>query len=499
MASAVRIRRDVWTLQTEHTADAWPPTLLWYARAIARMQSRPLTDPRSWRYQAAIHDYDRPSDPLANDGEQLPSEADRGRFWSQCQHGSWYFLPWHRMYLFYFEEIVTEAIAELGGPADWALPYWNYSDPLNPNARRLPPAFRVERTPDGLVNPLRIDERRLGANAGEAIAADRHVDLRPALGEPLFVGPAGGAVAGFGGPETEFSHGGETIGQLERLPHGSMHVRVGGTVGWMSLFNTAGLDPLFWLHHANIDRLWASWLAGDSQHVNPTDAKWLTDLPFEFHDAKGSVVALTPGDVVDTTSAPFNYRYEAMSELAEPVPAGMAAGAARSREMDEQAVPEMVGATEEPISLEGQATVTRLVVHEPTGPARAAAAAGSPPRIYLNAENVTGSGGPTSYAVYLNLPPGEDPEQHPDRYAGLLPMFGVREASQVDRNHPGSGLRYSLDVTDVVRTLKAGNDWDPNDLRVTFVPDDEPGAADQPLAAAAAAPIVVGRVSVYYA
>jgi tyrosinase len=101
--------------------------------------------------------------------------------------------------------------------------------------------------------------------------------------------------------------------------------------------------------------------------------------------------------------------------------------------------------------------------------------------------------------VYLNLPAGEDPDQHPDRYAGLLPMFGVREASQVARRHPGSGLRYPLDVTDVVRTLETQDDWDPNDLRVTFVPDDAPEAADQALAAAAAAPIVVGRVSVYYA
>jgi tyrosinase len=255
---------------------------------------------------------------------------------------------------------VAEAIAELGGPADWALPYWNYSDPLNPNARRLPPAFRLERTPDGLANPLRIDERRLGANAGEPIAADRHVDLGPALREPLFVGRAGDGVAGFGGPETELSHGGETIGQLERLSHGSMHVRVGGTVGWMSLFNTAGLDPLFWLHHANIDRLWESWLAADSEHLNPTDAKWLMDLPFEFHDAKGSVVALTPADVVDTSSPPLNYRYEAMSELAEPPRAIVAAGAARSREMSERAMPEMVGATEEPTPLDGRATMIRL-------------------------------------------------------------------------------------------------------------------------------------------
>ncbi len=167
--------------------------------------------------------------------------------------------------------------------------------------------------------------------------------------------------------------------------------------------------------------------------------------------------------------------------------------------MGEQPIPEMVGATVEPTSLEGQPAVAHLVVHEPTGPARTAAAAGLPPRVYLNAENITGSGGPTSYAVYLNLPPGEDPEQHPDRYAGLLPMFGVREASQVDRAHPGSGLRYSLDVTNVDRTLEARNDWDPNDLRVTFVPDDEPGAPDRSLAAAVVPPILVGRVSLYYA
>jgi hypothetical protein len=50
----------------------------------------------------------------------------------------------------------------------------------------------------------------------------------------------------------------------------------------------------------------------------------------------------------------------------------------------------------------------------------------------------------------------------------------------------------------VVRTLEARNAWDPNVLRVTFVPDDEPVAAEDE-AAAAVAPIVVGRVGLYYA
>jgi tyrosinase len=267
----------------------------------------------------------------------------------------------------------------------------------------------------------------------------------------------------------------------------------------VSGFNTAGLDPIFWLHHANIDRLWEVWLARDSRHLNPAVSTWLMDLPFEFHDAQGSVVALTPGQVLDTTTAPLNYRYEDVSDPLGAMPAGVATEA-RRRNMEERAIPEMVGATDEAISLVGQPATAHLAVREPTGPAQATAAAGGPaPRVYLNVENITGAGGPTSYAVYLNVPPGEDPEQHPDLYAGLLPMFGVREASRVDRNHPGSGLHYSLDVTNVVRTLQAQNAWDPNDLRVTFIPDDEPVATDRPLAAAAVAPIQVGRVSLYYA
>src|SRR5215212_7488142 len=136
VANGPRVRRDVWNL------GAWDPILLWYARAVADIKTRPLRNPTSWRYQAAMHGYDRAGDPLAGPGDQVPSAATRRRFWNQCQHNSWFFLPWHRMYLRYFEQIVAATVSRLGGPADWALPYWDYSKASNPNARRLPPAFR---------------------------------------------------------------------------------------------------------------------------------------------------------------------------------------------------------------------------------------------------------------------------------------------------------------------------------------------------------------------
>lgn len=39
----------------------------------------------------------------------------------------------------------------------------------------------------------------------------------------------------------------------------------------MSNPNTAALDSIFWLHHANIDRLWAVWRAGDERNKDPQD------------------------------------------------------------------------------------------------------------------------------------------------------------------------------------------------------------------------------------
>jgi len=66
----------------------------------------------------------------------LPFDPDVEGFWNQCQHGSWYFLPWHRAYLAAFEAIVLDAIVKKGGPSDWALPYWNY-DPTKPGTLKF--------------------------------------------------------------------------------------------------------------------------------------------------------------------------------------------------------------------------------------------------------------------------------------------------------------------------------------------------------------------------
>ena len=60
----------------------------------------------------------------------------------KCQHGSFFFLPWHRMYLFYFEKVLRAA----SGDANFALPYWRWT-----SQRAMPLPFR---SPANTTNKL---------------------------------------------------------------------------------------------------------------------------------------------------------------------------------------------------------------------------------------------------------------------------------------------------------------------------------------------------------
>src|ERR1700730_7346672 len=73
-----------------------------YAEAVARMKALDKSDPgnpRSWRNQALIHN-------------------------NFCPHSNWWFLPWHRAYVHYFEKICRDV---LNNPA-FELPYWDWTE-----------------------------------------------------------------------------------------------------------------------------------------------------------------------------------------------------------------------------------------------------------------------------------------------------------------------------------------------------------------------------------
>jgi tyrosinase len=78
-----RIRKSVYALAQNG------PELTWYRRAVANLKSIPLATPGGWEFLAACHGID-PS---------IPTPPAANRLWRECQHQTWFFLPWHRGYV----------------------------------------------------------------------------------------------------------------------------------------------------------------------------------------------------------------------------------------------------------------------------------------------------------------------------------------------------------------------------------------------------------------
>ena len=461
-------RKNIWTIE----ADANDETLKWYGKAIGEMKALPIADSRSWRWQAAVHDYRRSRDPLSDPSDILPAQNLQDKYWSQCQHGSWFFIPWHRMFLSHFENIVRSFVISLGGPLDWALPYWNYH--TDKTTRLLPPSFRNPQLADGSTNHLYVAERNSMANNGQDFADKADVALK-CLKDDEYVSPPFG-LPEFGGGATGFSHSGRQAGSLEGVPHGSMHVAVGG---FMGSFNTAGLDPIFWCHHCNIDRLWEVWRDRDLTHLNPVAPAWLRGVQFDFMDANSAHISMGCEDVEDTKNSILDYDYD---DISDPVPQTL--GITTTKSMPN--TPNLISASNSFVDIPGSAAHTHTSLSIPP-----ASAGGSfetfgvdseQSTIQLHIENLTSDSSARGFDLYIGIPDGEDPKEHKSKFVARIPLFGLPEASEVDGPHGGSGLSFAFDVTELMNELGLSKE-----VPITFHSlDGNDGAS-----------IKVGRISLY--
>lgn len=479
---AVRVRKSIWSLPQGD------PIITWYRRAVFELiNNRPITDPTSWRYMACVHGVPPNVNP--------PPGA--SKFWDQCQHQSWFFLSWHRGYITAFEAVIAKTIEDLGGPADWALPYWNYSESLalNPRARLMPPDF-FNRTINGSPNALW--SRRANVSNGNFNLGSTVVTLA-ALNFTNFANSTPGVPSGFGGPVTGFTTGGGDNGALENLPHNRIHTRIGGSTGFMSDPATAALDPIFWLHHCNIDRLWEVWRNQGSQFQNPNTADWLTNVVFDMHDGNGQPYTYTSRDVLDTTKVLHGYLYDNVPQPPIGIPESVEV-VAMAQEPSE---PELAGATEGgPIALEGDVTRAEVpLVKTMKTKSSPESTIPTPRRVYLNLENITGTGVPGDFQVYIDMP---DDKQDPV-LVGILTTFGLERASDPNRAHGGSGINHVFEITDIAGKLGL-TEGTVSRLKVSFVregvpeatPEAVPGLEDFAPAAPAASSIKVGRVTLFY-
>lgn len=154
---------------------------------------------------------------------------------SFCPHGKPYFLAWHRGFLVRFEAQLRKA----AGNSALVLPYWDYyNEPI------LPAEFQDPSSPLYLAG-------RTGNNVSAALS-----------------------LTAFGGNLINFPRGWTDAFEpaVESAPHNPVHNLIGGAMNNVSI---SPRDPIFWLHHANIDRLWDAWVrAGAGRHMPSTTSSY---------------------------------------------------------------------------------------------------------------------------------------------------------------------------------------------------------------------------------
>ncbi len=254
MAQSLRLRRPVSSLTAND------PDLAALRRAIPLMKSSGV-----WEQQIALH-------------------ADM----RQRHHSSWRFLPWHRLQLIWFER----QVARFSGRANFALPYWDWDDDRLPAIVSSDPVFS---RPNRLASPsesLRAFMRR----NGQVFRGRITDDFSTFFGRARNVGtPAQGGYSG----------------SCEWSGHNMIHGFVGGDMGRL---DRSPNDPLFWMHHANIDRIWTEWHMRNSDGLYPKP--WRDEQFSGFVDTRGRL-ASTVSAATTMNTANFGYGYPV--DLSPPI------------------------------------------------------------------------------------------------------------------------------------------------------------------------------------
>jgi tyrosinase len=278
----LRAQGAVVTRRSIRGMSANDPDLAAMRRAVAAMKRLPQSDARNWIRFADIHR-------------------------NFCPHANWYFLPWHRAYIRAFERICQE----LSGKRDFALPYWNWTAD-----RQFPAAFAAgDRDSNPLFHPrpgvasgLRLTDDMVGPAVMSAI-----------MSSPDFEAFGSTRPRGQNSAATSWQRRAGAATALEFNPHNGVHQAIGGN---MSVIALSARDPIFFVHHANVDRLWSAW--NRRGNANSPEPMW-RNFAFSgnFIDGSGSPWNVSVGDLGSPAALGYRYDDDNGPFAADPV---MAAG-----------------------------------------------------------------------------------------------------------------------------------------------------------------------------
>ncbi|CAI4216155.1 unnamed protein product [Parascedosporium putredinis] len=222
------------------------------------------------------------------------------QFGGYCTHSSILFLTWHRPYLALLEQSLSATAQTIASQypenirsryveaaKQLRLPYFDWATRVREPAPSLPNSIAQARISivdiDGrqktIDNPLfsfnisqvQPDRGDLAGTLIEQELDNESASLRQELSLLLL------SVTDY----DDFSNSTwRTGGRLRATTslesvHDDIHGRAGGSRGHMSSLDVSAMDPIFWLHHCNVDRVWAMW-----QDLNPDEFMSARPAPF---------------------------------------------------------------------------------------------------------------------------------------------------------------------------------------------------------------------------
>jgi tyrosinase len=391
-----------------------------------------------------------------------------------CPHGNWWFFVWHRGYLGWWEKVLRDA----SGNKDFAIPYWDWTelpripagmfdDVLNPSNPPYNPYIKDFATFFKFMNPSltaywnglnaaqmgQLNTRMMptltslwqqvkgNQQSGAMFAPTQYARYLTASNPDLdantkkMVAPD---MIRSGLAPTEFSKfnsiqtpshntqpaSGSQFAILEGNPHNKVHNNIGGVghisnplnFGYMA-DNLSPVDPIFFLHHANMDRLWDVWTRKQQKlglAYLPTGADLVTfqQEPFLFFaDPNGNAVPQQHASDYVNMSV-FDYDYEpgfGEDVIGKPALVASAAANGRFKGMMTNGV--------------GAVTVPQAALQQ-----NSAAPTSEPLVVQVTVPHPASASAPREFNVLINAPPGNTQTgADSPYYAGTIAFFGFMQ------------------------------------------------------------------------
>eukprot|EP00249_Psilotum_nudum_P012391 c23753_g1_i1 orf=185-1750(+) len=289
--SPLRVRRPVHRLDAEFVEKL--------NRGYELMKALPPEDPRSFYQQANIHCAYCDESYIQSNGK--PFQA----------HESWLFFPFHRWYLYFHERILARLLQD----DSFALPFWNYDHPDGATFPRIfmdYPALNNSFRDVAHLFPHIVSFRRC-KNLSICRKPTREENIQT-MHRVMIIGSKTPSL--FLGKSYRFGDDRMPGGGLpEMIIHNNVHLWIGDHKRkWredMGTYYSSGRDPIFYAHHASLDRLWVEWkiIEGHKDYEDPD----FLDSEFAFYNENAELIKVKVRDSLNETK--LGYAYEKVENL----------------------------------------------------------------------------------------------------------------------------------------------------------------------------------------